>query len=166
MRHLSRILCCIAVVLAATAGCGGSATGPPGQSRPPTASQPPAQSQPAVFPLTVRRTGGIAGFQDVLVVTGDGLVSVTRRAQKAHPCQLSPVALDRLRKAASLVPWSRITPASRQPSFPDEMVTTVESPAGGPVRVEDPLAGQAGEIFLDLLNDASGGPASRTCTPV
>src|SRR5665811_4546 len=80
MRHLSRILCATAVVVGATASCGGSATTP---TRPAT---PTSQSQPAVFPLTVTRTGGIAGFRDVLVVAGDGLVSVTRKGQA--PCLL------------------------------------------------------------------------------
>jgi hypothetical protein len=159
MRHPSGFLCCVAVVMAAAGGCGGSTTEPPG------ASQPPTAGQPAAFPLTVMRTGGIAGFRDVLVVRGDGLVSVTRRGRQPRRCRLSPVALERLRTAALLVPWSRIPPASREPSFPDDMVTTVQSPSGGPVRLDDPVAGKAGQVFVDLLNDASGSAASRTCSP-
>ena len=59
-----------------TAACGGSAT------------TPTRQSQPTVFPLTITRTGGIAGFRDVLVVAGDGMVSVTRKG-KPRRCQLT-----------------------------------------------------------------------------
>lgn len=155
MRQLSRILCSAALVVAMTAACGGSAT------------TPTQQSQPAVFPLTITRTGGIAGFRDVLVVAGDGLVSVTRKGQAPRRCQLTRTALARLTTAASLVPWSRITAANTHPSFPDDMVTAVQSPAGGPVRLEDPRAGGGDQVFHDLLNDLHGGPAaSRMCTPV
>jgi len=155
MRQLSRILCSASLVVAMTAACGGSAT------------TPTRQSQPAVFPLTITRTGGIAGFRDVLVVAGDGLVAVTRKGQAPRRCQLTPTALERLMTTASQVPWSRITPANTHPSFPDDMVTTVQSPAGGPVRLEDPQAGSGGQVFHDLLNDLHGGPAaSRMCTPV
>lgn len=155
MRQLSRILCSASLVVAMTAACGGSAT------------TPTRQSQPAVFPLTITRTGGIAGFRDVLVVAGDGLVAVTRKGQAPRRCQLTPTALERLTTAASQVPWSRITPANTHPSFPDDMVTTVQSPAGGPLRLEDPQAGSGGRVFHDLLNDLHGGAAaSRMCTPI
>ena len=155
MRQLSRILCSAALVVAMTAACGGSAT------------TPTQQSQPAVFPLTITRTGGIAGFRDVLVVAGDGLVAVTRKGQAPRRCQLTRTALSRLTTAASLVPWSRITAANTHHSFPDDMVTAVQSPAGGPVRLEDPHAGGEGQVFHELLNDLHGDPtASRMCTPV
>jgi len=161
MRQLSGILCSTALVVAMTAACG-SATTPTSQSQPPT-----SQSQPTVFPLTITRTGGIAGFRDVLVVAGDGLVSVTRKGQAPRRCQLTPTTLKRLTTAASQMPWSRITPASTSPSFPDDMVTTVLSPAGGPVRLEDPQADRGGQVFHELLTDLHGGPAaSRMCRPV
>jgi len=155
MQHLSRVLCSAAAVVATTAACGGSAATPHGQSQQP------------VFPLTITRTGGIAGFRDVVVVTGDGLVAVTHKGKVPRRCRLTPGAMQRLATAASQVPWSRITPANTHPSFPDDMVTTVQSPAGGPLRLEDPQAGSGGQVFHDLLNDLHGGPAaSRMCTPV
>jgi len=164
MRHLSRILCCTAVVVAATTSCGGSTTTP---TRTPPATTPTSQNQRAAFPLTITRTGGIAGFQDVLVVAGDGLVSVSHKGQKSQRCQLVPGAVERLTTAVSQVPWSRITPGRTNPSYPDDMVTMVQSPAGGPVRLEDPQTGKAGQVFLELLNDLSGHPAgSRLCRPV
>jgi hypothetical protein len=47
------------------------------------------------------------------------------------------------------------------------MVTTMSSPAGGPVRLEDPQAGAAGQLFLELVNDLNDGPsASHMCRPV
>lgn len=155
MRRLSRVLSTAAIVVATTAGCGGSAKTSTGQS------------QPAVFPLTITRSGGIAGFRDTLVVTGDGLVSVTRKGQKLRRCQLTPAVAQRLTTAASTVPWSQIAPANTRATFPDDMVTTMQSPAGGPVRLEDPQAGTTGQLVLELLNDVSDGPAtSRMCRPV
>jgi hypothetical protein len=155
MRHLCRVLCTTAVVVATTVGCGGSAKTSTGQS------------QPAVFPVTITRSGGIAGFRDTLVVNGDGLVSLTRKGQKPRRCQLTPTVARRLTTAASTVPWSRVTPADTRASFPDDMVTTMQSPAGGPVRLEDPQAGTTGQLFLELLNDVGNGPAtSRMCRSV
>ena len=162
MRYLSRVLCSTAIVVATTAACGGSATTLTSQKTTPT-----SQSQPAVFPLTITRTGGIAGFRDVLVVSGNGLVSVTHKGQKPRRCQLTPETVKRLATAASQVPWSRITPASMHPSFPDDMVTAMQSPAGGPVRLEDPQAGKKSQVFIELLNDLNSGPAaSRMCMPI
>ena len=117
-----------------------------------------------VFPVTITRTGGFAGFQDVLVVAGDGLVSVTQKGQPQRHCRVTPETADRVRTAASQVPWSRITPDGGQARFPDDMVSMVRSPAGGPVRLEDARVGAGGQVFQDLLTDLSVGPAApRLC---
>jgi hypothetical protein len=50
--------------------------------------------------VTITRTGGIAGFRDVLVAAGDDPVPVTLKGQKPQRCQLTPVALGRLTTAA------------------------------------------------------------------
>jgi hypothetical protein len=160
MRRLGGILLCTLVAVAAMAGCAGSRTAQ-------TTTASTARSQPAVFPLTVTRAGGIAGFRDLLVVTDEGLVSVTRKGQRPRQCRLGTATLQRLTSAAAVVPWSRIAPANTHPSFPDDMVTVMQSPAGGPVRLEDPLAGPSGRLLLQLLNDISDGPAaSLMCRPV
>jgi hypothetical protein len=120
-----------------------------------------------VFPLKITRTGGIAGFQDVLVVARDGLVSVTQKAQVQRQCQLTPEATKRLTTAASTVPWPHLIPGSTTASFPDDLVTMVTSPAGGPVRLEDPQVTAAGLVFAELVNDLSGGGStSGMCKPV
>jgi hypothetical protein len=116
-----------------------------------------------VFPLTITRTGGFAGFQDVLVVARDGRVTFTRRGL-AQRCRLTPAAVRRLTMAASLVRWARIAPDSGQARFPDDMVLMAKSPAGGPVRLENPRIGAAGKVFQELLTDIGGGLAtSRMC---
>ena len=114
-------------------------------------------SQPSFFPLTITRTGGVAGFQDVLVVASDGLVSVARRGKTQRQCRLTPEATKRLTTAAAQVPWTHITPGSTSASFPDDLITMVLSPTGGPVRVEDPQVGAAGPVFNELANDLNGG---------
>jgi len=149
------ILCSTAILAAAISACGGSAT------------TPTTSSLPAVFPVTITRSGGIAGFQDVLVVAGDGVVSMTRKGHSQRRCQLSPTALSQVTRAATGLPWARITPADTNPSFPDDMVSTVQSPAGGPVRLEDPLAGSGGKVFVKLLKLLNKGPTSAgVCAPL
>ena len=126
---------------------------------------PPSSTE--VFPVTITRTGGIAGFQDVVVAGGDGLVSVTQKGQEQRHCRLTPEAVNRLRTAAAQVPWSRITPDSGQARFPDDMVTMVRSAAGGPIRLEDPRVEAGGNVFQELLTDLSVGPAApRLCKSV
>jgi len=155
MRPLSRVLYSAAAMMTATAACGGPA------------GTPTSQSHPAGFPVTITRTGGIAGFHDVVVVTGDGLVTVTHKGQGSRHCRLTPGAMQRLATAASQVPWPRSAPASPQASIPDDMVSTVQSPAGGPVRLEGSRAGKGGHVFVELLNDLNDEQAApRVCPPV
>ena len=156
MRRLARVLWSPAAVLAllAIAGCGSQ-------------SVPTNQTQPSLFPVTITATGGVAGFQDVLVVAADGLVSVTRKGQAQRQCQLTPAVTEALTTAVSQVAWPRMTPGSSTPSFPDDLVTMVQSPAGGPVRLEDSQIGTAGRVFQELLDDLNaGGSASGMCTPI
>jgi len=169
MRQLTRIICCTTAVVALTA-CGSQTASTSGSQTASTTGShtaPTSGSQPSVFPLTITRTGGIAGFHDVLVVASDGLVSITRKGQAQRQCRLTPEAAQRLTTAAATVPWSRLTPRSTSASVADDLVTMVVSPAGGPVRVEDPQVGAAGPVFNELVNDLNGGrSASGTCTPL
>jgi hypothetical protein len=130
---------------------------------------PGSLSLPSVFPLTITRSGGIAGFQDVVVVADNGMVSVSRtRQQQPQRCRLTPVAVSRVRTAASQVPWATITPERNpRPAFPDEMFTMVQSPAGGPFRLADTRLGAGRLAFQELLTDLGGGTAaSRLCKAI
>ena len=100
MRHIARLSWCTAIVVAAMTACGGPA------------EPPAARSRTEVFPLTISRTGGVAGFRDVLVVTGDGLVTVAQKGRVPWSCHLSSSAATRLSLTASEVPWPRLTPAT------------------------------------------------------
>jgi hypothetical protein len=180
MRRLFAVLCAASLMASVSAGCSGSGPTPAETTRSstqpethrPTAStstKPTGSPGPAgttLFPLTVTRTGGIAGFQDKLVIAGDGLVTVSRGGQTPRRCRLKGPVLERLTTAAARVPWSEIKPASREPSFPDDMVTTVQSRAGGPVALEDPRVAPGREELIALLNDLTGAPGSGACPPV
>ena len=157
MRHLTRVLCSCAVVLAMTACGSQSVTSTPG-----TGSMRTSEHQAPVFPVTITRTGGVAGFHDVLVVAADGVVSVRGRAQLQRQCQLTADALEQLTTAVSAVPWPRITPSSTAAAFPDDLVTLVRSPAGGPVRLDDPQVGAGGRQLGALLTDLAGDPGAST----
>lgn len=163
MRHLTRLLCSTAVAIAVTAACGGFSATP---SAKPSAT-PTTGGRPTPFPVTITRAGGVAGFRDGLVVSVDGLVSITRKGQKPRRCRLTAGALNRLKTAASALPRSRIKPANTNPVVADELVTTVRSPAGGPIRLEGPGATKQAQVFLDLLNELFTGDraSSRTCRP-
>jgi len=162
-----RIICFIAVMAALVGSCGRPVTAPATTTMSTTSTTSTTSTSPGmpvVFPVTITRTGGIAGFQDMLVVGGDGLVTVRRKGQPERRCQLSPPALQRLTRAATRLPWAHITPASPRASSSDQLVTTVESPAGGPGRLEDPLVAGAGKVLQDLVKNLSTSPfASQTC---
>jgi hypothetical protein len=169
MRQLTRIICCTTAVVALTA-CGSQTASTSGSQTASTAGShtaPTSGSQPSVFPLTITRTGGIAGFHDVLVVAGDGLVSITRKGQAQRRCRLTPEAAERLTTAAAKVPWSHLTPSSTSASVADDLVTMVVSPAGGRVRLEDAQMSAVGPVFTELVNDLSGGRSSSgMCRPL
>ena len=50
----------------------------------------------AIFPVTVRRTGGIAGVDDRAVVTATGDVTLSTRKGRAGSCRLSATDLEEL----------------------------------------------------------------------
>ena len=152
MRYFRPILSAAAVL--SLAACGSQAGSTSG-------------SEPPVFPLTLTRTGGIAGFHDELLVASDGLVSVTQKGKPRQQCRLTPQATKKVTAAAARVPWADLNAASTSASFPDDLVTMVESKAGGPVRLEYPQIGAAGTTFQELLDDlTTGRSASGRCTPV
>jgi len=72
------------------AGCGGA-----------TVSEGPAQpSSSGIVPpvaMVVTRSGGIAGFHDVVEIAADGTARVTTRNGEARGCTPSAAALDQLR---------------------------------------------------------------------
>jgi hypothetical protein len=171
-----RILLAGTVVLALAAcgsgsGSGGSgapggATGSSSSGPSPSSSTPPPRTPAAAFPLTVSRTGGIAGFHDVVVLGADGHLEVNSRGHTSS-CQLRPEVLKDILRAVGGVPWGRLAPADSRPKHPDDMVLLVTS--GGrraPARLDDPLLGGLQQQLSNLVVDSSGpNPAHELCLP-
>jgi hypothetical protein len=164
-----RILVAGSVVLAlAACGSGGSGTtagGETGAST--TATSSPSTPHPtaaAAFPLTVSRTGGIAGFHDVVVLQADGRLEVNSRGHTSS-CRLKPEVLKDILRAVGGVPWERLTPADSRPKHPDDMVLLVASEGRrAPARLDDPLLGGLQQQLSDLVVDSSGpNPAHELC---
>ena len=86
----------IFVAALAIAGCAGSTMtdGPSGST--PLGSGGPSSNGPT-GPMTVTRTGGIAGVNDVLEIAADGTAQLTRKTGAASTCTPSPSALEALR---------------------------------------------------------------------
>lgn len=169
-----RILVAGSVVLAlAACGSGGSGPTPGGEtgastsvpSSPATSSpSTPPRTAAAAFPLTVSRTGGIAGFHDVVVLQADGRLEVNSRGHTSS-CRLKPEVLKDILRAVGGVPWQRLAPADSRPKHPDDMVLLVASEGRrAPARLDDPLLGGLQQQLSDLVVDSSGpNPAHELC---
>jgi hypothetical protein len=147
-------------------GAPGGATGSSSSGPSPSSSTPPPRTPAAAFPLTVSRTGGIAGFHDVVVLRADGHLEVNSRGHTSS-CQLRPEVLKDILLAVGGVPWGRLAPADSRPKHPDDMVLLVTS--GGrraPARLDDPLLGGLQQQLSNLVVDSSGpNPAHELCLP-
>jgi hypothetical protein len=82
----------VVVAALALAGCGGA-----DMTDGPSPTNTASGSGAPVSPLTITRTGGIAGVNDVLEVAADGTAQLTRRSGQTSACTPSPTALDQLR---------------------------------------------------------------------
>lgn len=104
----------------ALAGCGGAAMTDGPSPAASTGTGPPASG------MTLTRTGGIAGFNDVLEIAADGTAQLTRRSGETSSCTPSPTALDALR-AIDLVAVGSAPPKA---PIADGFTYTVVSDAG------------------------------------
>lgn len=87
----------ILIAAISLAGCGGSVgEGPTSTTGSPIGSDSPSDDAPALA-MVVTRTGGIAGFHDVVEIAADGTAQVTSKTGETRSCTPSTTALDRLR---------------------------------------------------------------------
>ena len=123
-----------------------------------------SSSGDGTFPVTISRTGGIAGFNDRVVVDTGGATTVTSKRGAAGGCTLSADTLVRLLAAVTSAP-KVANSSTTGPRIADEMFTTLEAPTtGGAVRLSDaPSTDLAvvGEILADVTGAS---PAYRLCT--
>ena len=110
----------------------------------------------APFPLTITRTGGLAGFSDRYVVERTG--SVHRdSATGPQVCRMGEDPLSRLAGVARPITGTATTSAAH----PDDLVVVVATPRGSARLSDAELSGTA-SVVTTLLEDVAKDPAQRS----
>jgi hypothetical protein len=116
--------------------------------------------------LVLRRTGGIAGFDDTLTISPDGMAELTTRDGRRTRCRLGPEQRSRV----AGVQWRDLRPASRGPRHSDAMTFVVHS-GGHRVVLDADLPADAHQPAVDTIaalfaaaHAARGGDATG-CRP-
>ncbi len=110
-------------------------------------------SSDAVFPITVERSGGLAGFADTVVVGQDGLAKVTTKAG-VSTCTVGSEALAALARTAATATGT----ATASAQHPDGLVVTLTTSRGSIALQEGDLPGTApavGALLEDLVKPAA-----------
>ncbi len=115
-----------------------------------------------VFPVTLTRVGGIAGFDDTITVQASGATTVAGKLGAPRTCTLTPIAVARLQ--AALRALARGVPDAKPSGrISDRMTVSVSTPMAGRISLGDGH-GQESEVVAELLADLTGGqPAYRLC---
>lgn len=111
------------------------------------------EDQPGpTFPMTVRRTGGIADYADRVVVQSDGRVTVDTRALTGRRCTLAAAQRAQLLSALTAL---RITPplSSDTPTDTPSDGSTGPPAAGSTPPADAREAGDPGPITLSVTDD-------------
>lgn len=172
-------------------GCGGAASGDGERPTAPfttAATSPPHRfgaagdngsevSYGPQFPLTVRRTGGSAGFDDRVVLGADGRVRVETRSVHGRVCRLDPSLqrrllslLETLRLGAGTVarpgaPSDQPTPVDVQTTESDPITISVTDDRARAVDLSDPSLGEISGLVSTLVSDVTlSVPATTRCT--
>lgn len=157
--------------LAVLAGCGNDsgAGGPASPSTPsPTAPTLPTvtQSTPVGtgLPLTVSRKGGFAGFDDQVLISSDGVATVSSRGKETIRCKLAPSLLTTITAAAQQVDWASLVATKPTYKHPDDMILAV-SANGKSARLEDPKVKPLAAPVSTLLTEARI-PPGKLCKQI
>lgn len=134
-----------------TGGCGSSSD--TATTRTVTSSSSSASS----YPITIERSGGIAGFADKVVVEQDGSATVTTKSGTST-CTVGPETLTALARTAAAGATGSTTTA---PPGADAMVVTLTTSRGTMALDEGDLPGTAPEVGA-LLEDLARPAAERT----
>ncbi len=116
--------------------------------------------QPQLFPVTITRTGGIAGFHDLIVVQESGVTTVTGKLGAPRTLVLLPDVLHRLTELLGRLseppePADEPTETTRVSDRMTVEVTTGTS--SGPVPLGEGQRPDA-RLVTDLINDVTSGP--------
>jgi len=186
-RIIGTILATCALGTGMLTGCA-SPSGPATASTSPTASPAASPTVAASTPvpdlsteLGYFRSGGIAGFADVLTVATDGTAVVRRRGDTVAQCRVKPTPLGHLSDLAatatpSLPSLRRKGPTKVPPAMPDAMTTGLvvggaRYPIGTLESVPDDVRSlyrTMGDLFSQTLTFAGPGTHAATewCEPI
>ena len=126
------------------------------------------------FPLTLRRTGGVAGFDDRIVLRADGKLLVDTRSVHGRVCTLGGAQLRQIVGALStlrLGPWSLgSTTTDGAPGDPssvpasDPIIISVTDDRSRAVDLTDPSVGEVAGLVATLVADVTlTAPATTRC---
>jgi hypothetical protein len=125
------------------------------------------------FPLTLRRTGGIAGFDDRIVLEANGRLRVDTRSVRGRVCTLAApqqhqlvtlLATLRLGQGTDLA--GEAVPA-RDPELTesDPITISVTDDKARELDLSDPSLGEISGLVGDLVSDVTlSVPATTRCT--
>jgi len=146
----------LAVALLALTGCVEQTKPLPEVSNTPTSAPPSAN-----FPLRVERTGGVAGFHDLLVIQEDGSVVADSKGGQVS-CTIDAANLAALNSAARGIRQNDQPTAGT--TVADGMTVTF-SARFGTLGIDDPRIADVAPVVQQLLADVSGPQAKRKiCT--
>ena len=148
----------------------GSTTAGSGASGPTAAASdggPSGSAGRSVFPVTVTRVGGIAGFNDRVLVRASGATGVSTRSGPRASWTLTPAALAGLDRAVRELAATPPTAPTSSGRVSDQMAVTVTwtRPDGSGILGE--AAGDEVGAVTGLLDDVTGARAAYAlCTKV
>jgi hypothetical protein len=99
---------------------------------------PPTSAFEVAMPVRTQlvRTGGLAGEEATVAIRSDGAYIVERGCDNTHTGQLTPAALDRLRRLIAAVPWDMVERHYLDPPAPDAYTYALTLTAAGTGRAQ------------------------------
>ena len=148
-------------------GCGnesGGVANPPPSPSPSTPTVTQSTPVGAGLPLTVSRRGGIAGFDDQVVISTDGVATVSSRGKKALQCKLDPGLVTTISTAAEQVDWASLVSTKSTFKHPDDMILAVTA-NGKTAPLDDPQLKPLVAPLTTLLTEATN-PPGKLCKQI
>lgn len=110
---------------------------------------------PMTQQLEIRRTGGVAGFDDKLTIAPDGAAALTTRGGRRRSCQLPAPLLDRARS----IRWDAL-PSAPQPTGRSDVMRFVVTSGGGTTTLDAdvPPAEQAAAVQVAATSSRPSRP--------
>ncbi|MFI5697354.1 hypothetical protein ACIA58_36185 [Kribbella sp. NPDC051586] len=130
----------------------------------PTASVTQSTPVGAGLPLTVSRKGGFGGFDDQVLISADGVATVSSRGKETIRCKLDPSLLTTITTAAQQVDWAGLVATKPTTKHPDDMILAVTA-NGKTARIEDPKLKPLAAPVDKLLTEAAI-PPGKLCTKI